>query len=477
MIRTSKSATLLAALLALTSLASPAVAQSPAARGRADFSRFVALGDSYGAGLTNGSLVFTHQRYSPPAVIARQAGAIDFQQPLVSDPGIGPELEVTNILSFPPRIVPKSPSNGSPLNLNLPRPYNNLSIPGARVNDLLTLTGREPANSTPRVFGQFILRGLGGTAIDQALALNPTFIYLWIGGNDALGAVLSGTPAALTPLADFSRDYNLVLDKLTAGAPNAGIVIGTLPAIPIATVPVAGSVAPFLINPATRLPVLGPDGKPIYYLADLGGGQFGQLPVGSLVLLTAATKLGSGFGIPSALAPLFPSLPDVGKPLSDNDVLTPAEQAAIEARVGEYNNVITAAAAARNIPVADVSGLFKRIQAGASYGGIPIDSSYLTGGFYSYDGFHLTDIGYTLFANEFIRAINRGYRTRIAFASISEFFANNAPEVTADLKVYPAIPLSISAEAVEQIRSFAARVQEVALAPEAEPEPVSGNDQ
>jgi len=477
MIRTLKSGKLFAALLALTSLVAPAFAQTSTSRGRADFSRFVALGDSFGAGLTNGSLVFTHQQYSPPAVIARQAGAIDFQQPLVSDPGIGPELQVTDILSFPPRIVPKSASNGSPLNLNLPRPYNNLSIPGARVNDLLTLTGKEPANSTPRLFGQFILRGLGGTAIDQALALNPTFIYLWIGGNDALGAVLSGTPAALTPLADFTRDYNLVLDKLTAGAPNAGIVVGNLPAIPIATVPVAGSVAPFLVNPATRMPVLGPDGKPIYYIADLGGGTFGQLPVGSLVLLSAATKLGSGFGIPSALKGLFPSLPDVGKPLSDNDVLTPAEQAAIEARVGEYNNVITAAASARNIPVADVSGLFKRIQAGASYGGIPINGSYLTGGFYSYDGFHLTDIGYTLFANEFIRAINRGYKTRIPAASIAEFFANNASDVNASLEIYPTIPLSISAEAVEQIRIFASPVRGAEVAPEAEPEPVTSNEQ
>ena len=42
-----------------------------AARGTADFSRFVAIGDSFGAGLEAGSLNERHQVVSWPAVIAR----------------------------------------------------------------------------------------------------------------------------------------------------------------------------------------------------------------------------------------------------------------------------------------------------------------------------------------------------------------------------------------------------------------------
>ena len=41
-----------------------------AARGSADFTRFVALGDSYGAGFENASLNGRHQVWSWPAVIA-----------------------------------------------------------------------------------------------------------------------------------------------------------------------------------------------------------------------------------------------------------------------------------------------------------------------------------------------------------------------------------------------------------------------
>src|SRR5204862_5247580 len=69
-----------------------------AARGSANFTTFVAIGDSYGAGVQSGSLNANHQPFSWPAVIARQAGVVDFQQPLVSFPGIGPELQLVDII-------------------------------------------------------------------------------------------------------------------------------------------------------------------------------------------------------------------------------------------------------------------------------------------------------------------------------------------------------------------------------------------
>src|SRR5688500_14723376 len=97
-----------------------------AARGRADFTRFVALGDSYGAGVNSGSLNERHQSFSWPAIIARQVGARDFVQPLVSFPGIGNELQLVDVTRFPPVILPAS-GTGQPLNLNFPRPFNNLS--------------------------------------------------------------------------------------------------------------------------------------------------------------------------------------------------------------------------------------------------------------------------------------------------------------------------------------------------------------
>ncbi|MBI2212086.1 MAG: hypothetical protein HYU52_00425 [Acidobacteria bacterium] len=403
-------------------LALAIVAAVPAwgARGKADFTRYVALGDSFGAGFTSGSLVDAHQRNGYVSVLAERAAAQNFQIPSISQPGIPAELE---LLSLRPLVIqPKAVTTGVPTNLSLQRPYNNLSIPGARVNDLLTLTGAQPPLSTPTIFGQFILRGLG-TAADQALAQNPTFISVWIGGNDVLGAVLAGTPAALTPIESFRASYDALLDRLVAGAPNAGMVLGSL--ADVASVPFATTIPAVIINPATSQPVLGPDGKPIFMFADLGGGVLGQLPPGSLVTLGASSFMATGYGIPPALAPLFPTLLNAGKPLPDAVVLTPTEIAEIRAAGDAMNAHIFAAGAARGIPVVDFDTFFEHAKSGVHYGEITISAAFLTGGMFSYDGFHPSDIGYTLVANEFIRTINANYGSKIPFASITRFYQNN----------------------------------------------------
>ncbi len=430
-----------AAVVVAAVFALPSFAQ----RGSADFTRFVVLGDSYGSGFQSNSLNERHQVWSWPGIVARQAGVplcpvtalpTDpcFAQPLVSYPGIGPELILQSLT-----VGPVNGSGlGNPLMLNFGRPYNNLSIPGGTVGALLSITGAEPqtpADTTPVVFGRFILRGLG-TAVQQAIAQRPTFLAMWAGGNDYLGAALAGTPARLTDTAVFKQRYEAILDSVIAGAPGAGMVVGTLPnQIP----PYFTLIKPFIVNPSTGQPLLGPDGLPIYYIADLGGGVFGQVPAGSYITLDARGQLAQGYGFPEAFKniPPFNQLPHVGKPLADGFVLTPTETAAIVGRVSEYNAVITAAAAARKIPVADIKGLFDRVSApgGLHVGPVTITPAFISGGFFSLDGFHLTDIGYLLFANEYIKAINAGYKTQIPLAGLAQLFADNGaffPEASAN---------------------------------------------
>ena len=404
-----------------------------AARGSANFTRFVAIGDSYGAGFESGSLNLNHQPFSWPAIIARQVGLkvcaptaaatdVCFAEPLVSFPGIGNELQLLSITGT----IAAAPGSGAPLMTTFARPYNNLSIPGANVNDTLTLKGLDPATSTAKAFAQFILRGQG-TEVDLALAQNPTFIAIWIGGNDVLGSVLAGTPALLTPTATFTTAYNAMLDKLIAGAPNAGMVVGSLPTNPLA-LPYVTTVPRVLVDQNRQVVLIG--GNPVPLIADLGGGNFGPLPAGSFVLLPAANKIATGYGIPAQLKaiPPFNQLPNVGTPLADTDVLTPDEVTKIVAAVTAYNDVITQAAAARNIPVADIKGLFDRIAAGQEFvGPLTISGAFVTGGAFSLDGFHMTDLGYTLFADEYIKAINNAYDTKIPLASVAQFLQNNDP--------------------------------------------------
>jgi lysophospholipase L1-like esterase len=419
------------ALLLVTLAAVPSFA---AARGKADFTRYFALGTSYGAGVESNSLLMTHQQYSYPAIIAKQAGLrvttdcigssdlTCFQIPWVGEPGLGPELALTSL--SPLVLGPKSTVMASPFNLNLPRPYNNLSIPGSVVHDLTTLTGAQPATNTARSTAQFILRGLG-TSVQQLLSQHPTFITIDTGGNDVLGAVLAGTPAALTPLDSFKTDFAALLDTLIAGAPDAGIVV--MGVADVSALPFATTLPPVVLGPNSQPVIV--NGAPIPLFADLGGGTLGVLPSGSLVTLGAASLLPSGYGIPPTLATMAPFnlLPNAGKPLPDAVVITPTELAAIQTRVTEVQAAIVSIAGPRNVPVVDLNNLLSVVKNGHVYGGVTITGKFLSGGMFSYDGFHPTDIGYTLIANEWIKTINANYGTHIPLAPISAFFQNNAP--------------------------------------------------
>src|SRR5438270_1992167 len=86
-------------IAAVALLAAAIAVPSFAARGSANFTTFVAIGDSYGAGYEAGSLNANHQQFSWPAVIARQVGLrmctpastatdVCFAQPLVAFPGL-----------------------------------------------------------------------------------------------------------------------------------------------------------------------------------------------------------------------------------------------------------------------------------------------------------------------------------------------------------------------------------------------------
>jgi len=420
-----------------------------AARGSADFSNLVAIGDSYGAGFQSAGLNQVHQVYGWPAILAKQVGytictpsstATDhcFALPLISAPGLpgAVELQLNDIISYPP-VITTPPATGQPLMVTFGRPYNDLAVPGYNVADTLTNFGKTG-------IGQVILRGQA-PEVDQALAQHPSFIAIWIGGNDFLGSVTNGTSLGMTPVADFTASYNAMLDKLIAGAPNAGMVVGTLPTNP-AAVPFLNTVSRFLINPATRQPVT-VGGQPVVLTYDPGTGVATPIPAGSFATLGASSLLGSGFGIPAALAPAFPTLPNAGKPLPGAVVITPDEFATIQQRILDYNSAIVASAAAHNVPVADIKGLFDRVGNGTEFvGPFQITGAFITGGFFSLDGIHLTDIGYTLFADEYIKAINNAYGTHIPLASVADLLANNGatfltlsglPPTTSDYSISP----------------------------------------
>ena len=123
-----------------------------------NFSKYVALGDSYGAGYGAGCLVAREQRFSYPAQLAVAFGITDFQQPTISDPGIPTCNEVK---SLAPTFGPIATGTGVPTNAALARSYDNLSVPGYKIADVSDKTTDSGG------IADVVLRGKG-TALNQA---------------------------------------------------------------------------------------------------------------------------------------------------------------------------------------------------------------------------------------------------------------------------------------------------------------------
>jgi len=134
-----------AAFLRLVSAAALAATVALPAAAQVDLTRFVWIGDSLGAGFSANCLTKRVQVDSPSAIIARANGVADFQQPIINDPGLGNCMILT---SLAPSFGGEA-GNGTPANLALPRPYNNLSVPGCKVGD--TQTGTRMFSSTVRL--------------------------------------------------------------------------------------------------------------------------------------------------------------------------------------------------------------------------------------------------------------------------------------------------------------------------------------
>lgn len=385
----------LALAVAFSLTAVPAAAQ--------DFSRYVALGDSLTAAFASGGLMQQVQQYSYPALLDHQFGNTDsFEQPTVSSPGLPPLLTLVNLA---PTIVPRAPMSaaGNPTNLTLPRPYDNLAVPGFRVRDILQTpnTGLAQLILRPSAFG-------GASALQQALLLQPTFVTLWIGNNDVLGAATSGIVidgVTITPVAQFEADYRAIVSTIRGtGADMALVNIPDVTSLPYIT-----TIPPVVVNPATRQPVI-VNGAPVPIL-----GPNGPLSLNDYVLLPASAALAQGIGIPAALG-------GTGQPLPNDLVLSAGEAGVIQDRIASYNNVIRAVADENGTALLDINSIFRQVaDEGIEVGGVTYTEEFLTGGVFSYDGVHPTPFGYAYAGNELILAINERFGTSVPQINLGPF--------------------------------------------------------
>ena len=190
------------------------------------FERYVSMGNSITAGFQSGGINDSTQLQSYAVQLARAMRA-PFFPPLLNRPGCPPPY--TNVFAQP---TPTRVGGGTATTCALRKipnpapPYiSNTAVPGAEVEDIFS---NSDTASNPNTLTQFILGGLTQTQMLERA--HPTFVSIWIGNNDVLGAATSSTnpgdSTKITSVANFQARYSAMLDTVDAAGPQGAILIG-----------------------------------------------------------------------------------------------------------------------------------------------------------------------------------------------------------------------------------------------------------
>ncbi|MFC4816518.1 SGNH/GDSL hydrolase family protein [Flavobacterium sp. GCM10023249] len=442
--------------------------EEPVSPGTADFSKYVALGDSFAAGFSDNALFKLGQETSYPSILAGQlsaAGGGEMTIPYMNDNLGGLLLGGNPIQGTRLYFNGTAPVNvaGTPtteVTAHLSGSFTNLGVPGAKSFHLVAAgygnvsgLGAVPPTANP-YFVRFA-SSPSTTVLADALTQQPTFFSLWIGGNDVLGYALSGGDGTnpITPTATFDAAYGALTSQLANGGRKG--IVANLPYVTslphFTTVPYN----PVVLN-STQVTQLNSG------YATYNGGlavavannwitqaeadrrrvvfQVGANPV--VIVDSYLTDL-SAYGIPSyrpATAQDYPVLPSrtfigtlvggnpaaingVSVPLADKWIVSKNEVDEIIAATDAYNVTIEAAANANGLAFVDAKSIMSQLTSasGVVANGYTLKEDFVTGGAFSLDGVHPSPRGYALIANKFIEAINAKYGSTVKTVNVGTY--------------------------------------------------------
>lgn len=405
--------------------------------GNANFSKYVALGNSLTAGYKDGTLTSSGQEVSYPNIIAQQlklVGGGEFKQPMMYDDlGFGNKLvlnlNVVKDCSGQP-IPGAAPTLGPTLYSNIdptppdPRNFqrmeelfgsNNLGVPGAKSFHLLA-----PNYGTLNpYFGRFSVNPVQMSVLEQAAQQNPSFFTLWIGNNDVLTYALAGGYAdSITSPGMFQFVYNAIVQTLTAnGAKGA---VANIPDITgtayFRTIPYNGLVLTTQEQVTQLNTAYGPLGMtfaigPNAFVVQDPAAPYGLRQIKSTELIM--------LGIPqdSLKCAQWGS----AKPIPAFYYLSETKIAEVKQAIESYNTIIRNIADQYGLAYVDTDAFFKAAKTGLIFDGAKFNTSYISGGINSLDGIHLTARGNAIVANLFIEAINQKYQAKIPTVNVNDY--------------------------------------------------------
>lgn len=404
--------------------------------GDANFSNYVAVGNSLTQGYQDGGMHNERgqQDNSYPAIIAGQMKLIEpslnFVQPTIIGQGNGymhlvyrnGEIEV--VKAFDEDITTNDPEaidNDAAWEVwgEKTIKYNNLGVSGIKLANCLSGGNNTSINFNLLVNslnenGRFLNFGDATTPIsylDHIKQSNATFFTNWLGNNDVLGWSTAGGDdepvmnldgisvpglllSQLTDLSEFRNKYDSILNAFKSMGAKG--VCATLP--DVTSIPYFNTVTLEAVD----------DDVWIREGADTNVVRLANND--DLLLLTASDELADGLGKIQS------------KPLSHTVVLDRAEIVIVQTRTNEINDAIRSLTSQYGFALADMNEFMKTLtNTGLSFDGVDFTPTYIEGGLFSLDGVHPNGRGYAVIANEFIRVINEFYGSNIQTVAVGNY--------------------------------------------------------
>ena len=385
----------------------------------------VGLGGSLIAGMQDGAVYERASANGFLNLMAQQMGITEFEYPKVPEPGAGfPRVRLHGFDAMGNPVTTRSTELTPPTNLDVPRAYNVLGVPGALVSDMM-FEGDFSAHPNP--FLALVARNpaFGASLVAQAAGLQPDVLVIWTGNNDVLlwantGGDGSGGLAEPTAPEAFDALYNQLLDKVAELMPNTKVIVLNIPdveaapyftTLPWNILPLDAATAAQL-NAVPAYQALGisfqaGQNGPVYVNKTATGG-IKQAAEGDLLLLTLPTdSLAAGWG--------------TAVPIPDRYVLDAGEAQIVQTHIDAYNQSISAAVAKHaNVTLYDANETFNRVnmQGYPMVGSSPLTSSFISGGIFSMDGIHPCSRGYGVVANELLAMINTKFNADLPLVQL-----------------------------------------------------------
>jgi hypothetical protein len=438
------------------------VAEAPLTAGTANFSKYVALGNSLTAGFSDNALFKKGQEGSYTNIMSQQfklVGGGDFKIPFTNDniggllfggvqnPAFGPRLYFNGAgasqVAGPPTTEVFNPA------IVAAGPYNNCGVPGAKSFHLLSPSYGSAAGLATGTANPYYVRfapNATTSVVAYAMSQTPTFFSLWIGNNDVLGYATSGgdgtnpiTPTTGVAGVGFDGTYTALVNTLTSAGAKG--VVANIPYVN--TIPFFTTVG---YNPATlsaaQVSALN-SGYAAYNGGLVAAKNLGLITEAERLQRTITFAVGKNAVVMvdeyltdiTAVSPALIKMRQATKddyvvlssqgvsaqaflgagngtatPLQDRWVLSKNEVAELKTATDAYNVTIKTLAESKGLAFVDTNAVLSQVaNGGIRFGNYHMSSAFAVGGAFSMDGVHPSPRGYALIANKFLEAINAKY--------------------------------------------------------------------